>query len=276
MFKKQFEMIIERMREIDPDLKEENIKPILWDIEKQYNFNLDPWLNYIRKQFKDEPELIVEFNYLYDKYCSLETDYRTFRVDNIYKSIVAGEINNDGQIYKRTMIPYSGVEIEVSWVVNKALDLIRKHNLKAELFQITRMNISYSELDRAHLTKVKGNKTPGILLNYEPYAGEDYQYFLIDGNHRMFSILQRKNRQHNFESLQKAIAKQIKTEGSVFIFKSEEILSCMQHPIFQYFYLLQLLFIQMKEYEQNQKELVDIIKDSNSRYNQVKSVVVEE
>ncbi|MDK8746887.1 MULTISPECIES: hypothetical protein [Bacilli] len=276
MFQNELDELIGELKKYDPELKESIIKPILRERDQKfYSYNIEPWVNYLKDTFSEEPVLIEEVNFLYNRYRLLEEDFKEFRVNEIYKDVIAGKIGRDKEIYGRQMIPYPGVSIIVNWQINKALELIKEKNLKVENFQLTKMNIFYAELNWAHLAKAKKNKSPGILLDYEPYAGTEYQYVLIDGNHRLFSILQRKNKHHDFLRLNRGIANQIKTEGPVYILESEESLASMQHPIFHYFYLLQVLLTQVKTYDEQSLKWANVVEDSNSRYNQLKTFVVQ-
>lgn len=279
MFEENFKNFIENMKKIDPQLRESEIRPVLMDMEyKSYNYSIEKWIVEILNDFSMYKSIVREIEFLYYEFKRLEPIFREHRINTVYKNIINGRITSETEIYKRQIIPYTNTEISVSWSVSKAKKVISEDRVQKSYFPFNKMNISFGELEHSYLEKAAKNQTPGILIQYEPYKDTNHEHFLLDGNHRITGKYLNKCRKKlkgiNIDYLSPIYIKNSKIEFPVYILKSEESLKSMEHPFFQYFYLIHILYKQMKFYFENGIQIDEIVDNQNSRYNSLKMIVI--
>lgn len=251
-----FKDIVLEFRKIDPELKEEIIKPILEDmLYKTIKFNIDDWLQYMTEKTLEFPSVQLEIEMLK---LSIEKQARAYVLENTessYLQLLNGTLSLDDQVYRRDINPFPGQSYTIFWSLRKASKLIKDKNKKKQYVAVHTMNIDVNELNRGYLQQAIHNKKPAILIEFEPFKGLSYDKFLIDGNHRAYANQDKKDL------------------FPTYILNSEEQLSVMVHPFFQYHYLLHVLFKQL----QHAGQLADtIILDPTSRYNSLKSLIEKE
>lgn len=277
MFDKKLQEFIFEMKNFDSDLKEETIKPILLDLEKKHHkYSIEKWMTYLLKEFSKYESVIGEFNYLYNKYKSLEPIYREHRVNVSYKTLKAGKVSRENEVYMRQVMPYPPEGIDILWNISKAKQIVYNNKLKRANFPFNKMNIAFEELDFLYMEQAAKNQLPGFLINYEPLENSSYQYILIDGNHRFTGKFKKKYEKKNpgINIFNPSFIQKSNVEFPVFQFSSEDSLKSMEHPFFHYFYLIHVLYKQIEIYYKNGLEINDIIDDEKSRYNSLKKLVI--
>lgn len=278
MFEEDFQNFIENMKKIDPKLREGVIKPVLMEMElKIYNYSIEKWVVDILNDFCMYKSIVREIEFLYNEFKRLEPIFREHRINTTYNNIINGKITIETQTYVRQIKPYHNTAIDVLWNVSKAKKVISEDRVQKRFFPFNKMNISFEELDHSYLEKAAKNQTPGILIQYEPYNDTNYEHFLLDGNHRITGKYLNKCRKKlkgiNIDFFSPIYIKNSKIEFPIYNLHSEESLKSMEHPFFQYFYLIHILYTQMKLYYENGFQIDDIIDNQSSRYNTLKMIV---
>lgn len=280
MFGEEFEVLIQAMKQYDPNLSEAKIKPVLMEIElKKSNYSIDEWLTDIINDFAMFKSVVREFEFLYHEFKRIEPIFREYRVNAIYNDILNGKVSVETEVFEKRIMPYPNTEIEVLWNVSKAKDVIREERVQKSDFPFNKMDISFEELEVSHLEKAAQNRAPGILIQYEPYKDTKYEYFLLDGNHRItgkyLTKCRKKFRGLKIDFFSPIYIKSSKLEFPVYHLHSEESLKSMEHNFFQYFYLIHFLYTQVVTSTKNGDwEADNIVDNQNSRYNALKNIVI--
>lgn len=253
---KFFDDFLLHLKTIDPELKAENIKPLLTEMLKGViNFNIDKWMNHCINSMIEYPSVRLELEELKTIIEEQKEAYLIEHTEFTYNQVLRGKITPQEQVYRRDIHPYPNQTFTIFWSMEKADNLIKVKGKKKEYINIKSMNIDVYELNKEHLLKAIHNKKPAILVEYEPFKNLSYGRFLIDGNHRAYS---------NFFK---------KEAFPTYVLNSEEQMTVMSHPFFQYHYLLHVLFQLLQTTEGN---LETILLDRNSRYNILKSHITKE
>lgn len=248
-----FDEFLSYLKTKDPELKDEIIKPILSNMLKEttLDFSVDEWINHIIEQVSEFPIIKLEIENLKHTIEKQKEAYLIEHTDVQYRQVLRGKLKPEEQYYRRNIHIYPNESFAIYWSIEKANNIIKNKSKKKEYVNIKSMNIDVNELDYNHLKKAVHNKKPVILVEYEA-LNEPYCRFLIDGNHRAFSNYNRKE------------------TYPTYILNSEEQMSAMIHPFFQYHYLLHVLFKLLKEFKGHAES---IILDKTSRYNVLKSYI---
>lgn len=277
MLRKELENLIKEMEQIDPNLKEEIIKPLLMQKSQQaQNYSIEYWITTLVKDFSMHKNLVKEIEFLYDKYRTSELDFHQHRANNNYKSLVEGKVRESSKVFSKIIKPFHETEIEVSWSASKARELIKVNGIQKTNFPFNQMEISFTELDIPYLDKAAKNKEAGILLQYEPIPNK---HFPLDGNHRITGQYIKKSKHRlkgsNINFLSPSYIKNSTLSFPVYYFSSEESLKSMEHPFFQYFYLIHFLYSQIGDIiDKGSVGFDDIVMDGNSRYNTLRKIVI--
>jgi hypothetical protein len=252
---KFFDDFLLYLKTVDPELKKEKIKPLLREmLKKTIEFNVNDWINHMIESTRKYPLINLELDHLKNSIEEQKKAYLKEHTDYSYLQILRGKIAPQEQVYNRELIPYPNQFYAIFWSMEKANKLIKEKSKKKEYISIKSMNIDVDELNNEYLAQAIHNKKPAILIEFEPYQNLSYGRFLIDGNHRAYS--------NSFK----------KDVYPTFILNSEEQMSVMVHPFFQYHYLLHVIF---KLLQTHKGDVNSMILDPTSRYNILKEIIAK-
>ncbi|MDV3928936.1 hypothetical protein CMT52_16900 [Elizabethkingia anophelis] len=85
---------------------------------------------------------------------------------------------------------------KVSWSISKAENIINRYSIKNKIVNVRDLYINYDKvsIDKNKLSDFKGTeseKFPPIIISFYRPLGE---YIVIDGNHRLYEVLQRREK----------------------------------------------------------------------------------
>lgn len=208
-----------------PNLEEHSVKSwIKINMISQDKTSVEKSLGRLKVVLSSYPHLLEEALWLNESISSFKESCMQEEIDESYLTLKKGSFHEE-QVYHRKFHPMGGMDFfTLKWSINKANQIVKTEEISKEFFPINKMNIDEQELEKPHLKNALHNKKPGILITYEPYDGEIYNNFLIDGSHRVTANKIFRN----------------KTTYPIYRLDTVQSINSLRHPYYKCFYLLHL------------------------------------